>query len=168
MAMETAIKAASEAARKAEETAKAARFAAQQGAKKAEEANKSAKVAAVAFRKAAEDSALAVIKDMTEAKKMVRGLQKQKAMLLHRIDSFEERLAKVESSLPSEKVILLRDISRKDAKKEISQLFSEGKTLYYSDIAERLNLDLQLVVKICNELHKRGEIKIDDNALQSR
>jgi DNA-binding CsgD family transcriptional regulator len=105
---------------------------------------------------------------MTEAKKMVRSLKKQKAILLHRIDSFEERLTRIESSLPSEKVILLREISKKDAEKEICKLFSEGKVLYYSDIAEKLGLDLKTVVDICSKLQKRGEIKVDDNVQKSR
>jgi oligoendopeptidase F len=136
--------------------------------KKAEEANKSAKAAVEAFREAAEKSALRVVKDMTEAKNMVRSLRAQRTSLVNRIKSLEKRLTKIESSLPNEKVVLLREISKEEAKKEIRQLFSEGKTLYYSDIAEHLGLDLQLVVEICNELQKSGEIEIDDNALQSR
>lgn len=90
------------------------------------------------------------------------------AELSHKLKSLEERLAKIEASLPAEKVIVLREISKKNAEKEILNLFSKGRALYYSDIAERLNLDLQLVVEICNKLQKSGEIEIDDNALRSR
>lgn len=88
--------------------------------------------------------------------------------LLQRIESLEERLANIEASLPNEKVILLREISRKDAEKEIRKMFSKGRILYYSDIAEQLKIDLELVVDICNELQSIGEIEVVDDALQSR
>jgi len=54
--------------------------------------------------------------------------------------------------------MFLRSIDRKEAMKEIQELFKEGETLYYSDIAERLKLDLELVVDICNELESNGII----------
>jgi regulator of replication initiation timing len=91
-------------------------------------------------------------------------LRNENRMLKDVIGKIEERLATIEASLPNEKVIIMREISKEAAEKEIRQLFSEGKALYYSDIAEHLRLDLQLVVEICNELQKRGEIKIDGNA----
>jgi len=62
-------------------------------------------------------------------------------------------------------VIVLREISREQAKQEIQQLFSSGRTLYYSDIAEELGLDLELTVDICRELQESKEIKVDENAL---
>jgi DNA invertase Pin-like site-specific DNA recombinase len=86
-------------------------------------------------------------------------------MVLKRIESVEKKLLNIEGFLPSENIILLREISKKEAEKEIRKLFSEGQDLYYSDIAERLRLDLQLVVEICNELQNRGEIKVNDNTL---
>ncbi len=92
-------------------------------------------------------------------------LQEANNSLLARIKSLENRLALVETSLPGEKIIVLREISRKDAEKEICNLFSRGETLYYSDIAEKLSLDLPTVVSICNDLQQRGEIKVNDDAL---
>ena len=57
--------------------------------------------------------------------------------------------------------VVLRAISRKQAKDEIVQLFREAKrTLFYSDVAEQLNLDLELVVELCNELEKEGAIGV--------
>ena len=67
-----------------------------------------------------------------------------------------------------EKIVVLREISKEEAEKEILQLFSEGQVLYYSDIAQKLRLDLELVVEICNELQSKGRIEVIDNALQSR
>jgi len=66
--------------------------------------------------------------------------------------------------IPEERVIVLREISKKEAKEEIKQLFSSGRTLYYSDIAEELRLDLELVVDICHELQESGELRIDESA----
>jgi len=60
-----------------------------------------------------------------------------------------------------EKVIVLRDITRKEAKKEIKTLFSSGRTVYYSDIVQELGIDLETVVEICNELEEEKEIGID-------
>jgi hypothetical protein len=88
--------------------------------------------------------------------------------MLDRIGSLEERVARIEASLPGEKTIVLSEISKEEAKKEIRRLFSEGKTLYYSDIAERLRLDLRLVVEICDELRKNGEIEVVGDTLRSR
>lgn len=59
------------------------------------------------------------------------------------------------------KVVVPREISNEEAEKEIRELFSKGKTLYYSDITQELRLDLELVVNICNELQKQGEITVD-------
>ncbi len=85
------------------------------------------------------------------------------SLMLKRIKTLEERLNKMEKALPEQKVVILRDISKKEAEQQICRLFAKGKTLYYSDIAESLGLDLKMVVDICNKLQKRGEIKVDEN-----
>lgn len=72
-------------------------------------------------------------------------------------------------NLPAEKTVVLREISREEAKREIERLFaSTDEVLYYSDIAERLGLELRVVVEICKELIKEGEIRIDAQTLQER
>jgi len=77
----------------------------------------------------------------------------------------EKRMNILESKLPEEEnVIVLREITREEAKAEIINLFSEGQTLYYSDIATKLRLDLELVVDICNELMSEGEVSVADSA----
>jgi len=81
--------------------------------------------------------------------------------LRERIRAVEERLANIEATIPKERVIILREISKEEAKEEIRNLFSTGRTLYYSDIAEELRLDLEMVVEICNELQESGEISAD-------
>ncbi|MCK4404541.1 MAG: hypothetical protein KAW02_05565 [candidate division Zixibacteria bacterium] len=59
----------------------------------------------------------------------------------------------------AENFIVLREISMRQAKKEIVKLFQKSGSLYYSDIAEQLRLDLELVVDLCAELEKEGKIK---------
>jgi len=77
----------------------------------------------------------------------------------------KQRLLELESRISGEKVIVIREITREEAKKEIRQLFLTGRTLYYSDIAEELKLDLKLVVDICREFQENKEIGIDEDAL---
>ena len=60
---------------------------------------------------------------------------------------------------------MIREITREEAEQEIQQLFQSGRTLYYSDIAEELKLDLKLVVDICREFQENKEIGIDEDAL---
>ncbi|MCH8865029.1 MAG: hypothetical protein IIB13_06700 [Chloroflexi bacterium] len=72
--------------------------------------------------------------------------------------NIKQRLAELENR---EKIIVLKEITREEAKKEIRQLFQSGGTLYYSDIVQELKIDLETVVEICNELEKEKEIGID-------
>jgi len=59
------------------------------------------------------------------------------------------------------RTVVLRAIPREEAIKEIVKLFKQSKApLFYSDVAERLNLDLELVVELCNELEKDGQIGV--------
>lgn len=92
-------------------------------------------------------------------------LMEENALLRQEIGQIKQKLSELEERIPEEKVIVLREISREKAKKEIRQLFSNERTLYYSDIAEELRLDLKLVVDICHELQESGEIGIDDRVL---
>lgn len=84
-------------------------------------------------------------------------------MLEQRVGALEKRVASLEAVSPVEKVIVLRELSKEEAKKEILELFTKEDSLYYSDIAEKLSLDLKLVVDICNELQAAGEIHVLGN-----
>jgi len=81
--------------------------------------------------------------------------------LRERMRVVEERVSNIEALIPKERVIILQEISKEAAKEQIRNLFSTGRTLYYSDIAEELRLDLEMVVEICNELKESEEISID-------
>lgn len=59
------------------------------------------------------------------------------------------------------RTVVLRALPRSQAKEEISDLFRRSKgSLFYSDVAEQLNLDLELVVELCRELENEGEIGV--------
>jgi dCTP deaminase len=55
--------------------------------------------------------------------------------------------------------VILRTLTREEARAEILTLFkSASEPLYYSDIAERLQIDLEQVLDITNELEREGLI----------
>jgi hypothetical protein len=57
--------------------------------------------------------------------------------------------------------VVLRSIPREEAKKEILDLYKQSKaSLFYSDMAERLALDLEVVLELCTELENEGEIGV--------
>ena len=80
--------------------------------------------------------------------------------LREKLKALESQVAHLaEATLPvQERVIILRSITREDAKNEIVRLFQAGDVLDYGDIAERLQIELPLVVDICNELEREGII----------
>ena len=84
--------------------------------------------------------------------------------------SFREELERIKQKLleleSREKVIVLKEITREEAKGEIQQLFASGRTLYYSDIVKELKLDLETVVDICNELQESRQIEVDASILR--
>jgi len=63
------------------------------------------------------------------------------------------------------KTIMLKNMTNEELKQEIRKLFSNGQTLYYSDIAEQLGVDLKSVVDVCRELQESKEIGVDTSAL---
>lgn len=80
-----------------------------------------------------------------------------------RVGALEKKIKALKTSLPQEKVIILRAISKEQAKQEILNLFGQGQPLFYSDIAEKLRLDLSTVVEVCEELIAEGKVTTRDN-----
>ena len=93
------------------------------------------------------------------------GFVREYISLERKLAQVEQRLAELEAK---EKVIVLKEITKEEAKEEIRQLFASGRTFYYSDIVQKLQLDLETVVDICNELRKNKEISVDDRVSQVR
>ena len=85
----------------------------------------------------------------------------ENALLRDELERVKQQLSELEQKISGEKVIMVRNITREEAKQEIRKLFSSGRTLYYSDIVQELKLDLETVVDICNELQENREIAID-------
>ena len=77
-----------------------------------------------------------------------------------RVLDLEEEVARLLALTTDEEVIELRDVSKEEAKQEILAMFQSGETLFYSDLATRLRLDLPLVVEVCQELEQEGEIEV--------
>ena len=75
-----------------------------------------------------------------------------------RVADFERRLSRLEESTLSAQTIVLREMDREQAVEEIKGLFASGEVLYYSEIVERLGIDLEVVVNICDELMADGQI----------
>jgi len=75
----------------------------------------------------------------------------------YRISELIER-RNIEQGEDTEEVTMLRSISREQAKEEIMELLDKSDKLYYSDIAEKLKLDLKEVVEIIEELEAEGEV----------
>ena len=90
-----------------------------------------------------------------------RKLKKDLNEVRDRIEAVENRLSGLAGE---EKVIVLRAITREEAKDEIKGLFDAGRVLYYSDIADELRIDLELAVEICQELENEGEIEVNDDS----
>lgn len=77
--------------------------------------------------------------------------------------SLRKEATQLEAKFMKDRMIVLRDVTREELKREIRNLFSNGQTLYYSDIAEQLEVDLKSVVDICRELQENKEIGVDNS-----
>lgn len=94
-------------------------------------------------------------------------IQKLHAEVEHlrgRMAVLEDEIKALRGLMPEE-VIVLRTVSREQAKREIQEAFRSGETLFYSDIARRLAIDLPLVVEICQELEQEGEVEVCADAV---
>jgi len=65
----------------------------------------------------------------------------------------------VREKIESMKVIDVRKVNYKQAKKEVLDFLSENKEAYASDISESLRLDIDLIFKILKDLKKEGRIE---------
>ena len=96
----------------------------------------------------------------------VDDLKAELAKLRTRVVSLEHEVETLRGSSVGQEVIVLRTVERDQAKREIGELFQTGETLYYSDIATRLRIELPVVVELCQELQDEGEIEIDAHTIQ--
>jgi dCTP deaminase len=64
-----------------------------------------------------------------------------------------------DTAAPRQRQRRARAIPAKDVAEKILELFQNNNTLYYSDIAERLNISLQTAIQACELLERRGLIQ---------
>ena len=95
---------------------------------------------------------------------VIKGLLEEVAELRKRVESLESQFARIPENILYE-IVEIRDIGKEEARAEIVDLFATGETLYYSDIADRLLLDYEMVIEICRELESEGAIGVDDDAV---
>lgn len=101
-------------------------------------------------------SPTAIVFDMS----MVDEMRTEIGHLKARIAALERKTIDIKTA-SEEELIVLPTITKEQAKQEILELFQSAGTLFYSDIAERLRIDLPVVVEICQELEEEGEIEVD-------
>ena len=78
------------------------------------------------------------------------------------MDELSARILKLEAG-EEVKFLEPREVTFGQAKTEITQIFKESEgELYYSDIAGQLQLDLKLVVEVCDELLDEGVIAFEE------
>ena len=94
---------------------------------------------------------------------VIQHLLDEVASLRERVTFLESELSRITENYVPE-IIELREVSREQAKAEITELFgtTEG-PLYFSDIEAQLGIELELVVEICQELIDEGVVGLDAN-----
>ncbi|MGV8125582.1 MAG: hypothetical protein GX463_08655 [Methanothrix sp.] len=93
-----------------------------------------------------------------ELRTQVTKLTEQVNRLEKILGEMSKRMESMQTS--SEDVMVLRSITRDEAKKEILDLLDKSDKLYYYDIAEALRLDLEEVVQIMSELESEGFVGV--------
>jgi len=78
-------------------------------------------------------------------------------------EKFEEIYHKLKKEQNDTKVIVIEEISKKEAKDKIKKFFAENEGDFYpSDITERLHIDYDMVWDILEELEEEGIIEEGD------
>ena len=88
----------------------------------------------------------------------MRSIQKE-------VESLKQEIAEMKGMFEglgtAEPVFELRQVSHEDAKREIKQYFQahHGKSIDAADLQEALGIDIQMVIQICQDLEREGQIK---------
>ena len=92
---------------------------------------------------------------------VIKGLLNEVAELRERVEFLESQFARIPENILYE-VIEIREVSREQAKAEITELFGTTEVpLYFSDIEAQLGIEYELVVELCQELIDEGVIGLD-------
>lgn len=79
--------------------------------------------------------------------------------LKNKVAELEKRVAELESLLPD--IVVIRELSYKEAKKEIRKYFKthHGQDITPADIEDSLGIEFELASRVCIDLEKEGQIK---------
>lgn len=87
--------------------------------------------------------------------------------LYQEISKNKERIRELEDEFTKtnevrSKIIVVQEISKEDAKARIKELFDKhsGENIYPSEVAEKLQIDYDLVLEIVEDLIKEDEIEV--------
>ena len=93
----------------------------------------------------------------------VNHLKELVASLTTRLTELEREVETTKAAQPDD-VIVIREISKEQARNEIIKSFASGEPLDQADLADALSLEISLVVEVCNELIEEGVVVFyDDN-----
>ena len=96
-----------------------------------------------------------LLKEVSTLKELVGNLTARVAEL--------EQEAESARAIQTDGIIVLREIGKEQARKEIIESFEAGEPLDQADLADALSLDFSLVVEICDELIKEGVVVFYDD-----
>ena len=84
------------------------------------------------------------------------------ASLTTRLTELEREVETTKAAQPDD-VIVIREISKEQARNEIIKSFEAGEPLDQADLADALSLEISLVVEVCNELIEEGLVVLYDD-----
>ena len=99
---------------------------------------------------------------------------RREAVLLKEVNALKElvgnltaRVVELEAesvrATQTDGIVVLREIDKEQARKEIIESFEAGEPLDQADLADALSLDFALVVEICDELINEGVVVFYDD-----
>ena len=97
----------------------------------------------------------ALLKEVNHLKELVTSLTTRLTEL--------EREVEVTKAAQPDDIIVIREISKEQARKEIIESFESGEPLDQADLADTLSLEISLVIEVCNELIEEGVVVFYDD-----
>ena len=97
----------------------------------------------------------ALLKEVNHLKELV-------ASLTTRLIELEREVETTKAAQPDD-IIVIREISKEQARKEIIKSFEAGEPLDQADLADTLALEISLVIEVCNELIEEGVVVFYDD-----
>ena len=106
-------------------------------------------------RKFSRRSEALLLKEVSALKELVGNLTARVVEL--------EQEAEANKTAQSADVIMIREISKEQAREEIIHAFESGQPLDHADLADELSLEISLVFEVCNQLIEEGVVVFYDD-----